>query len=316
MLNFVYCLDKNYNIQALTSINSLLERIDKKVSIHIIHDEPDTLNLNLLNNSNKATITKYYINLENYDFPNLKGAHVSKATYFRLFISDLLPKDLEFIIYIDADIVCLNNPINEFLETISKIRNSNYKLSAKTEHYKSNETLDKLSSFNLLNLSGNKYFNAGVLVVDYQYWLKEDVETKLINILKEYYDKINFWDQDILNKFFDGKYIELSNICNFDFGIYNNDKFDNQYIIENILFLHFNGKGKPWSIQNISYDSSELYQIEYRKLNLNYYHVTYKKDLRQLKKFLKTIASFNFLKLKKPIVYLKLSFKAIFEFRV
>lgn len=315
MLNFVYCLDKNYNIQALTSINSLLERIDEKVNIHIIHDDPDSLNLNHLKNTAKASITKHYLNLDSHKFPNLKGAHVSKATYFRLFISELLPDNLDFIIYIDADIVCLNNPIKELKQSISQIKNSKHKLAAKTEHYKSEVPEEKKNSFNILNLSGNKYFNAGVLIVDYQYWLKEGVENKLLKILEEYYEKIKFWDQDILNKFFDGKYIELTNMLNFDFGIYDKDKFNEHFIYENVFFTHFNGKGKPWSLQNILFDSSEIYQKEYRKLEIKYYHITYNYELRHLKKYISNLLNFNFLKLEKPFIYLKLSFKTIFNIK-
>ena len=42
MLNFLYCFDQNYNIQALVSIYSLLENITEKINIHIIHKEPET----------------------------------------------------------------------------------------------------------------------------------------------------------------------------------------------------------------------------------------------------------------------------------
>ena len=42
MLTFLYCLDKNYNIQAFTSIISLLENIDEPIKILMLHKEPDT----------------------------------------------------------------------------------------------------------------------------------------------------------------------------------------------------------------------------------------------------------------------------------
>ena len=38
-MNFLYCFDKNYNIQALVSIYSLLENITEKINIHIIHNQ-------------------------------------------------------------------------------------------------------------------------------------------------------------------------------------------------------------------------------------------------------------------------------------
>ena len=38
MLHFLYCFDTNYTKQAFTSIFSILENVDKPVSIHIITD--------------------------------------------------------------------------------------------------------------------------------------------------------------------------------------------------------------------------------------------------------------------------------------
>ena len=47
------------------------------------------------------------------DFPNLGDVHVTYATYFRMFIDKYLPRNLEYFIYVDADILCLKDPKNE-----------------------------------------------------------------------------------------------------------------------------------------------------------------------------------------------------------
>ena len=39
-MNIVYCFDSNYNIQAICSINSVLNNIENKVNLYIIHDDP------------------------------------------------------------------------------------------------------------------------------------------------------------------------------------------------------------------------------------------------------------------------------------
>ena len=38
---------------------------------------------------------------------------MSEATYYRFYIDDYLPTDLEEVLYIDADIICMQN-ISEF----------------------------------------------------------------------------------------------------------------------------------------------------------------------------------------------------------
>lgn len=45
MLNFLYCIDKNYNIQAAVSIYSLLESLDESINLFIIHQNSNELNL-------------------------------------------------------------------------------------------------------------------------------------------------------------------------------------------------------------------------------------------------------------------------------
>ena len=40
-------------------------------------------------------------------FPNLKDVHVSEATYYRLYMDDYLPDNLSSIVYLDADVVCV-----------------------------------------------------------------------------------------------------------------------------------------------------------------------------------------------------------------
>ena len=223
MLNFVYCLDKNYNYQVLTSINSLIEKSSNDINIHIIHEEPDSLKLDNLKQNNGIEIKKYKIET-NDDFPNLKGAHVSRATYFRLYLSKYLPQNLKHIIYLDADIICLNDPIASMESTINKMEDEGMILSAVTEMLYSEHHPLENDRFEELSMKNNKYFNAGVLVINFEEWQKKNVEGKLFEIMEKYYDKILYWDQDILNKYFDGQYLELEKINNFAFAIYNEER--------------------------------------------------------------------------------------------
>ena len=180
MLNFVYCFDQNYNYQALTSINSLIQNSSEKIRIYIIHNDVNSINLDLIAQDNVEIFT-YQIKIENMNFPNLKGAHVSIATYFRLFLSKYLPSDLDYIIYMDSDIVCINDPTKEINKTIKDLKMNNFHLAARTETEKNSENIDRFIN---LELKGKRYFNAGVLVLDYQKWLNDETEGKLLNILK------------------------------------------------------------------------------------------------------------------------------------
>ena len=41
-INLLYCFDKNYNKQAYISIMSILKKLDSDVSLHILHNEPES----------------------------------------------------------------------------------------------------------------------------------------------------------------------------------------------------------------------------------------------------------------------------------
>ena len=102
MLNILYCLDENYNHQALTSIISVLDSSTEKLNIFIIHKNPKSLN-NLPNkiiehnNLNDIKIIKF--EAKNKYFPNIENTHISEATYYRLYIENLLPKNIDEVLF-------------------------------------------------------------------------------------------------------------------------------------------------------------------------------------------------------------------------
>ena len=104
MLSFIYCLDENYNHQLSVSLLSLLENIDEKLSIYIIHKSESNSNflpekIKCHRNIDTISVFKFFKNIEN--FPKLNKAHVSEATYYRLFINEYLPKEIDFLLFLD-----------------------------------------------------------------------------------------------------------------------------------------------------------------------------------------------------------------------
>ena len=102
-LNFLYCFDSNYHNQAFTSIHSLLENVSKKINIFVIHNRefsvtelPDSI----ANHNNLKNFKSYKFVDKEHTFPNLENAHLSEATYYRLFIENYLPSDIQKLIYL------------------------------------------------------------------------------------------------------------------------------------------------------------------------------------------------------------------------
>ena len=160
-INFLYCFDSNYNIQAFTSMISLLENTSKNINIYVIHSE-DNFNSKvpkeILHHEKLSSLISYKFNDYKHEFPNIKNVHISVATYFRLFIKNYLPKNKKVFVFLDPDVVCVQDPINEIQDTIKKLNSTKFTIAARTEH---------ISGVKRINVD-DKYFNAGVMLIDFE----------------------------------------------------------------------------------------------------------------------------------------------------
>lgn len=306
-LNFLYCFDEGYNIQTEISITSILNKTSCFSNFFIIHKNPETfiktiekLKINFPNS--KFHIYKFGNELE--VFPNIKNSHVSEATYYRLFIENYL-NDIDHILYIDSDVICINDPGEILKSTIKELKESKKMVGVTTEHFLTNENAEP---FNRLELINNKYFNAGVMLIDLEKWNASNMSYNLTTILKSYSKKIKFWDQDVLNKFFDGDYLELSWLINFR----RTHVFPFKFINNNAIFLHYSGKQKPWTIKGALFLDSIYYHEIYKEIFEKNYHIISKGKIKAIKDLLFAIFSLKAFKLNRPISFIWSSLKSIF----
>ena len=314
MFTFIYCFDENYNIQGFVSIMSLLDKVSEKINIVIVHKQKEKFSKyeKLISNHNRLeSLEIKEINTKDIEFPNVNNNHVSEATYYRMYL-DQIQFDNTFskCIYLDADIICLNNPINYFQEIYTKLKEQGKPLAARTDYIKFKDEQHEDDVFIRNKLTSINYFNAGVLLFDYQNWIENGYFKELRNIQKNYDGTINFWDQDLLNVLIDGNYLEMNHFSNFHIAA---DWNYPAHITEShAIFLHYQGKPKPWHISFINDSSTQFFQENYRKLFGKKVFVTKSTFSRDLKGFLKLIFSLQILKCSYPLSTLKEALKALF----
>ena len=267
MINFLYCFDENYNFQALTSIYSLLNNSNENINISIIHNRPETFEkiyYKYINNP-IADITFHKFLDNNYNFPRISNTHISAATYFRIFIDNYLDNEIKSVFYFDADTVFNKNILNDLKIISDKMLDRNVLFAASSESGADIAT-------KRLGMINEKYFNAGVLGINLKKWKEEDAQRELTQILKKRYDDILWWDQDVLNIYSDGNYLEI------DKNLNSRTNFHTFKLNENVKVYHFLGDLKPWNPDTIGSEYSEVYQKNYRKLTGKKYHVGLKKS--------------------------------------
>ena len=309
-LNFVYCFDDNFNLQALTSIKSLLNKITQKANIFIIHKNIESfkkMSSFISEHEKLSSLHIYQFDSTKVNLPPIKS-HVSEATYYRLFISQYLPKNIEFLVYLDADIVSVNDPTSKLLETFSEIKSDGNVIAAKIETTREQEKI----FFNTLDLKSDVKFNAGVLVIDFNAWIKDEVESDLLKILNLRHNEIFDYDQEVLNIYFDGQFTKLDENLNYQ-AIGGQDENLYSFIEKNVNFLHYLGKGKPWNVDNYIFSTSKFYQKEFNKLGFDKPHLVFPKNISMLKKFLKLVFSSDFKNYESRFKFLKYSFISFFK---
>ena len=279
---------------------SLLENTSRQLTFYIIHENPTTLEKLIKRTSIHPNVENIYtykfIKRDNVNFPSFDESHMSEATYYRLFIGDYLPKEIKNIIYVDPDIICINNFDKIIDQTLSVLNSTDLLLAAKTEHFE----LDDSEISVRLELTNNKYFNAGVTVINVEKWINQKYTDKLLEKMDHLGERVMWFDQDILNSYVDGDYLELPSALNFtDLSLSLND------IKEVAIFYHYSGKKKPWTVKGfISYGES-FYQKMYREIFDNNYHIvhTYKRD--SIRHFLMYLLSLKILNLNYPLTFIK-----------
>jgi len=202
--------------------------------------------------------------------------HISTATYYRLLISDILPKDVEKVIYLDCDIV-IRKSIQDLWDT--KIKN--YALGAVSQ-------IPTPNGYKRLGYDIRYgYFNAGVLLINLAYWREHNVSQNLISYLTENFSSIKYHDQDALNGLLHQSRFILSCKWNMLFPYFDREILTVLDIENNILIddfkeykeciklerkdptlVHYTSVPKPWQKGCIHPFRNDYFK--YIKLTLNY----------------------------------------------
>lgn len=310
ILNFCFCFDHKFNLQAFTSMISLLDNVNEKIKINVIYDKefsmidlPEKLSCH----PNLKEIKFFQFHMNNINFPNLDNVHLTKATYYRLFLAEYLNEDI--VIYLDADTICVKNPLKYIRNSIVELEKSKKIIGAKTEYRKSDFTMNEVSNnksyFKRLKMS-DTYFNAGVMLINLSLWKKNNLQDKFLASMNDLWQGIVQWDQDVINSVIDGDYLELDKNINF----FPRELTSNSSLKE-ILFFHYVGSKKPWLTSGAFLFGSNLYHENFRKLYSHTYHIEHIWKKASIVELIKSLLNLRFFKVKYKNKYILDFYKSL-----
>lgn len=280
-MNIVLATDNNFVQHCGVAMVSVLKN-NQDIKLYLLTEGLTTINEKVLNklvndNGGELSICRVPSDIVKY-FPMSKMAssHISIATYYRLFITSLLPESVEKAIYLDCDMV-----VRGSLDELWKTDLDGYALGAV---YQNLEWSDNEKSWSRLNIKREcGYFNAGTLLFNLKYLREYKFQEKAIRFINENFDNIVSHDQDVLNAMFYDKTKPLS--CKWNFtplfmqinlqDLNFPQKYDYKHEVSSTLFspviIHFVSKPKPWQ-----YGCTNKYKSEYYK----YLKMTIWKDFK------------------------------------
>ena len=248
-IDIIFSTDNKYVPHCATAIASILLNCKSDVNFrfHIFDGNISLKNKSKLNNLKK--IRDFEINfydMKKYDFSEfaLNRSYISEATYYRLMMLDVLPQNLEKVIYLDCDII-VEQDIKDFWDNDI------------TEFYAGVvEDEGSVSQIRRMRLPlENNYFNAGILLLNLNELRRINFKEKCIEYYQRNKSIITLQDQDILNGVLNGKCKFLPLKWNANARIYLGNSLERKYSINDELeagynpaILHYTDKQKPWKI--------------------------------------------------------------------
>ncbi len=164
---------------------------------------------------------------------NLKfsaNRHVTRATFIKLLVPELIPNHVELVLYLDVDIFLSRSikPILDFplREIIGATQFANGESEILHGH------------------SNHSYFSAGVLLINATKWRNANIGRKCLDVLEGSTNNFFYQDMDVLNLVF----LEAWQVMPPSFNFMNQPELNyvaNTKKIEPII-IHFPGPLKPW----------------------------------------------------------------------
>lgn len=210
--------------------------------------------------------------LKGFPMPDVKTEKISIATYYRLFITQLLPASVGKVLYLDCDLV-VRGSLSELWETDMTGK------ALAAVHYPDCPTMTK----NCMRLGiapkrpndqttkrlTSGYFNAGVLLMNLDYWRTHDLPQRYFDFIAEGRYPLRQRDQDVLNAVTGAetaslpwKYNVMGNELETIKEIVSGDQLEYVKSLEKVapVIVHFSFRLKPWE-----FGCRNPYKKDYRR---------------------------------------------------
>lgn len=250
-MNIVCNIDHNYIKYCVVMLVSLLENNKgNNISIYIIASDLRKEDKQLM----ADLLSQYDHQLFFYDVsddilrncPIREGSYISVSTYFRIFLSTILPETVSKVLYLDCDLI-----VRKDIKALWSTDITNYALAC-VEDTCSNSK-DENPYVRLGYSSTYSYFNAGVLLINLDYWREHKIQEQCLDYIQNNPNRLKYYDQDVLNAIVHDQKLFVSFTWNMQEGFYRRKRRIRKQVwteidqyLDDPSILHYLGRRKPW----------------------------------------------------------------------
>ena len=196
-MHIVACFDHGFVMPTGVMIYSVcVNNPDVDIDFHLVVDESVTEKdrqglMSTVSRFSGKQVILYETSSQQYNnLPFYNNDRMTRATYYRLFLTEILPDSVDKVLYIDGDCI-----VRRSLLPLWNTDLENYAIGAAyVKVLKGNEYYERLAYPPRFG-----YFNSGVLLVNMTYWRRHNLVSVFANYIETHKDRIKWWDQDVQN---------------------------------------------------------------------------------------------------------------------
>lgn len=255
-MNLVFSFDENYVSTFRVFLYSIYSNNkDEAINIYLLHyDMREEILADL-----QEEITGYHYNFYPLDCKHFieEKDKVSITRYYTiemylwLFAPYILPEEVDRALYLDPDIINLNS-IRKFYDLDFEDN-----LFIAMDYKIKNQIIQPFNNLRLGTFFAEHYFNSGVVLMNIDKLRKERSSAEISEAVVDNKAILILPDQDVFNHLYaDDIKSEEWEIFNMDprlyqlFNLVMPEKYNFDWVEEEIVFIHYAGQHKPWLERN------------------------------------------------------------------
>jgi lipopolysaccharide biosynthesis glycosyltransferase len=240
-------VDENYAVGAAVTIASLADHVPKgsDLDIWLLHTGLDSVKIGLISRAvarGTGRLHPLELSAGQLALP-IQSDYISRATFGRLYLGDILPLECRRVLYFDCDLL-VTGDLQELLNidlggrVIAAVSEPTLPVEANPRTYERlrDPRLDP----------DMPYFNAGVLIIDLDIWRRTQLGARALSFVAQYRPAL--MDQDALNAVASGQWLELDPMWNTISYWFRSRSRQRRYkaLLRRSRIIHYAGHRKPW----------------------------------------------------------------------